>query len=84
MLLATSYADLPRISKPYHQAQLQAEINKLLAHKVSDSRRVSFAGIVGIDRSSTRGRLILMSPKHPGFAYRLTLCDQAYVARTSV
>ena len=32
VLLATSYADLPRLSKPYHQAQLQAEINKLLAH----------------------------------------------------
>jgi CheY-like chemotaxis protein len=39
VLLATGYADLPRheksdlprLSKPYHQAQLQAEINKLLA-----------------------------------------------------
>jgi CheY-like chemotaxis protein len=37
VLLATGYADLPhektdvpRLSKPYHQAQLQAEINKLL------------------------------------------------------
>ena len=39
VLLATGYADLPdhettdlpRLSKPYHQAQLQAEINRLLA-----------------------------------------------------
>ncbi len=38
ILLATGYADLqvtqpaglPRLSKPYRQAQLQAEINKLL------------------------------------------------------
>ena len=41
VLLATGYADLPnhektdlpRLSKPYHQAQLQAEINRLLASR---------------------------------------------------
>ena len=39
VLLATGYADLPpgqwpslpRLSKPYHQSQLQSEIEKLLA-----------------------------------------------------
>jgi CheY-like chemotaxis protein len=41
VLLATGYADLPagqksdlpRLSKPYHQSQLQAEIEKLLGRE---------------------------------------------------